>query len=172
MHQLYNPQPYYGTQQVAIGNGELLPINQTKQSIIITPNCKLLLQNSLHVSSISHNLIYIQKLADDNFCSIILYSHGFTIKDNKTNQVLLQGPLSQALYQTSSPSSCSLNSTFISSTTSSSLWHRPLGHPSHCIQAMLHLSKHTYLDTLFNKKKIVFSLDHYGCLLCINIQAL
>lgn len=85
---LCDPEPYYGTQQVVVGSGELLPITHTRQGTLSTPNRKLSLQSLLHVPSISHNLIFVQKFDTDNFCSTNFNSHGFTIKDMKNNQIL------------------------------------------------------------------------------------
>lgn len=75
--QLFNARPYNGTQQVAIVNGDLLPIHQSGQGLLPTLKHQLLLNSLLHVHLITHNLIFVHKLASKNFCSITFDSSNF-----------------------------------------------------------------------------------------------
>lgn len=132
-NQLYNPQPYFGTQQVEIGNGEHLQITQSGKGILPTSTHKLSLSSLLHIPSIFHNLISFQTLANDNSCSICFESNGFCIKEMMSNQVLPQRPLSKGLYQVKQHPHYKA----YLSTTSSLLWHNWLGLPSALTQTKL-----------------------------------
>lgn len=111
---------------MAINNGYLLPIHSSGQGLLLTPNKKLPLNSLLHIPYISHNFISVQWLSLDNSCSISFNSFGFSIKDSKTSQVLLHGPLNQGLYHIK-PSKTSLVA-YTNLTTTSSLWHRRFDH--------------------------------------------
>lgn len=128
-----------GNQQIAIGNGDLLPINQTRQGLLSTSKYSLLLKLLLHVPSVSRNLISIQKLAHENLCYITFDSSGFTIKDWRTNLTLLTRSIYRSLYQAKTTLSSSSPNYCFSATTTFGLWHRRLGHPSPSVQSKLHL---------------------------------
>ncbi|PKU70208.1 Retrovirus-related Pol polyprotein from transposon TNT 1-94 [Dendrobium catenatum] len=136
--QLQNSQPYIGSDSISIANGTSLPITSTGQGLLPLPNTqrKLHLQKLLHVPSLTHNLLSIQKLTADNDCSVCFDTFGFTIKDNQTNQTILRGRSRDGLYVIPSTSSPSFHNQHKSTTT----WHARLGHPH--LQQLQHLARH------------------------------
>ncbi|PKU86178.1 Retrovirus-related Pol polyprotein from transposon TNT 1-94 [Dendrobium catenatum] len=113
-----------------VGNGDLLPITQTGKGLLPTPSRKLRL-NPLHfVPTLHHNLLSLNKLITDNGCSVLFDSSGYTIKDPTTNHILLRGQARHGLYPifTESPSP---NTALVAVSSTESLWHRRLGHPSY-----------------------------------------
>ncbi|PKU77483.1 Retrovirus-related Pol polyprotein from transposon TNT 1-94 [Dendrobium catenatum] len=131
--QLQNIQPYNGNSQVQVGNGQQLSIAHTGQGLLPTPSRKLQLSNILHVPHLSHNLLSIHKLTNDNSCFVLLDANGFAIKDSRTNKLLLHGPHHHGLYpiKISNPSSSdNFNTALLAASTSSATWHQRLGHPS------------------------------------------
>lgn len=117
-----------------VGNGDLLPIHSSSQGLLHIPNMSLILNALLHVSSISHNLIFIQKLPLNNYYSINFDSFGFSIKDRKINSLTFN----HRFYQNST-SRTTLTICF-TTTSVPSLWNWCLDHPSSSIQSKLHLS--------------------------------
>ncbi|PKU66893.1 Retrovirus-related Pol polyprotein from transposon TNT 1-94 [Dendrobium catenatum] len=136
--QLQHPLPYTGSDSISIANGTSLPINSTSQGILPLPNTprKLYLQKLLHVPSLTHNLLSIQKLTADNDCSVCFDTFGFTIKDNRTNQTILKGRSRDGLYVIPSTTISALHNQHKSTTT----WHARLGHPH--LQLLQHLARH------------------------------
>uniref|UniRef100_A0A2N9I8B6 CCHC-type domain-containing protein n=1 Tax=Fagus sylvatica TaxID=28930 RepID=A0A2N9I8B6_FAGSY len=105
--------PYKGSDQVAVGNGQSIPIN---------------------------NIGNVHKLCTDNNCSCYFDSNKFLIQDLPSGKVLYKGLSRNGLYpihthphsSTSTPSvhvSPSV-SAFLSSKNKWQLWHQRLGHPS------------------------------------------
>ncbi|PKU60575.1 Retrovirus-related Pol polyprotein from transposon TNT 1-94 [Dendrobium catenatum] len=127
---------YPGSDGVFIGDGRNIPIAHSGTSILPTPTRKLFLSNLLHVPDISHNLISISNLVQDNNISVTFDPMGFVFKDLTTNQPLLRGPCSAGLYRIVPPSTAkSPTSAFQASNDSRSHWHDRLGHPN---SRMLH----------------------------------
>lgn len=60
------------------------------KEILCTLNCKPYLHILFHVTTISYNLLLISNLVFDSNASISFDIYVFTIKDDKTNKVLLQ----------------------------------------------------------------------------------
>ncbi|KAI0497994.1 hypothetical protein KFK09_021235 [Dendrobium nobile] len=56
---LVNSQPYHGSQQIQVGNGQSLSISNTGQGILPTPTRKFVLSPLLHVPEVSHNLLSV-----------------------------------------------------------------------------------------------------------------
>lgn len=117
-----------------VGNGQQLHIANTSQGFLPTPYRKLHLPHILHVPKLSHNFLSIHKLTNDNSCYVLLDSHGYAIKDSRTNMIILYGPNRHGLYPISSSSSFKSRSSaaraLLASTQVSSLWHQRLEHPS------------------------------------------
>lgn len=51
---------YYGDDNVLVGNGNFLTIDNTGDSRIVTPNTSFYLMDVLHASNLGTNLIYVQ----------------------------------------------------------------------------------------------------------------
>lgn len=85
--------PYNGPTRVSVGNGQNLDKENTRKGFISTPKHQFNINNVLHVPSLSKNLLFVQKYASDNHCSL-----RFLIQDKATNRVLCQGPCKNGLY--------------------------------------------------------------------------
>ncbi|PKU67898.1 Retrovirus-related Pol polyprotein from transposon TNT 1-94 [Dendrobium catenatum] len=128
---------------------------------------KFLLRRLLHVPTLSHNLISVNRLINDNSCSVIFYSNGFTIKDSRTNWTLLQGPSHRGLYPIKSSSSLqsSVSSTdqaLHTTTVNATQWHQRLGHPAISTQRLLStvLPTSTLSNTSFHCSACVRAKSH------------
>ncbi|KAI0488074.1 hypothetical protein KFK09_027898 [Dendrobium nobile] len=109
--------PYNGRDQVFVGNGNPLPIQNIGNGILPTPTRKLALTPLFHVPRLTHRLISISKLTRDNNCSITFDKSGFRVKDTKTKQSLLRGQCRNGLYPIPcSPSIVAASTTVASST--------------------------------------------------------
>ncbi|WVZ54478.1 hypothetical protein U9M48_005265 [Paspalum notatum var. saurae] len=102
------------------------------------------LRNVLIASNMVHNLLSIRHFTTDNSCSVEFDSSGLTVKDLVSRRQLLRcestGPLYTLRLPTSaaSPSTSSLSVAFTATT--STTWHRRLGHPGRDILAQLNRS--------------------------------
>ncbi|KAI0493130.1 hypothetical protein KFK09_027406 [Dendrobium nobile] len=122
---------YSGSDGVFIGDGRNIPIAHSGTGILPTPTRKLFLSNLLHVPDISHNLISISNLVQDNNISVTFDPMGFVFKDLTTNQPILRGPCSSGLYRIAPPSTTTSSpSAFQASNNSQLHWHDRLGHPN------------------------------------------
>ncbi|WVZ82160.1 hypothetical protein U9M48_029453 [Paspalum notatum var. saurae] len=89
-----------------------------------------------------HNLLSIRQFTADNSCTVEFDSSGLTVKDLASRRPLLRcdsaGPLYTLRFPTSaaSPSTSSPSAAFVA-TTSSTTWHRRLGHPGRDVLAQL-----------------------------------
>ena len=137
MNNLNTHTSYQGTEQVAVGNGQSIPINNIGTGQLCTKLYNFRLLNLLHSSKISSNLLSVHKLCKDNNCSCYFDSNKFLIQDLPLGEVLYKGLSENGLYpihtnhpsvqtNTASPSV----SAFLSSKNKWQLWHHRLGHPS------------------------------------------
>ncbi|KAI3458706.1 hypothetical protein Pfo_015369 [Paulownia fortunei] len=88
---------YFGTNSIFVGNGQALSIIHIGKALLNSSHGKVLLNNVLVVPKIKKNLLSINKLVDDNFCTITFDSNKFVIKDQK-NQILVKGHREGDLY--------------------------------------------------------------------------
>jgi transposase InsO family protein len=136
MNNLQVQTPYKGTDQVAVGNGQSIPINNIGHGQLNTSFYKFRLNNLLHSSKISSNLLSVHKLCKDNTCSCYFDSNKFLIQDLHSGKVLYKGLSSNGLYPIHTQPSPSFTtasptvSAFLSSRNKWQLWHHRLGHPS------------------------------------------
>jgi hypothetical protein len=117
--------------QIHTASGAGMDIRHIGQSIIRTPNHDWHLKNILHVPSASKSLLFTSRLAKDNHVFVEYWPNSFFVKDRDRREILLQGRCVGGLYHLSASSSSSHGQQahgVIKS--SSSLWHRRLGHPS------------------------------------------
>ncbi|CAL8992400.1 unnamed protein product [Prunus brigantina] len=123
--------------QVVFGNGDSLPITHFVNVSFSSGNFLFRLFDVLHVPSLHKNLLSIAQFTQDSLVSITFFPWGYIIRDLKTGVVLFQGPCKDGLYpiflQLLSTSPTALT-TIVSS---SSLWHRRLGHPSNKVLGTL-----------------------------------
>jgi hypothetical protein len=95
-------------------------------AIINTASHTLHLNNVLHVSNASKNLIFVHRFFNDNHASLEYFPHHFLIKDLDTRKVLLEGPCKDGLY----PIPTSWRKVFVALMPTLQHWHSRLGHPS------------------------------------------
>ncbi|KAI0489219.1 hypothetical protein KFK09_029061 [Dendrobium nobile] len=121
---------YNGQDSVSIANGSSLSIQNSGQGLLPLPDSarKLHLQNLLHVPTLTHNLISISKLTNDNQVSICFDANGFVIKDLQDNRPFLRGQMHNGLY-TIRHSPIERPEVHLANNTSANLWHSRLGHP-------------------------------------------
>ena len=122
---------------VIIGNGHALPITRVGHTTLSTPNHTFYLNNVLVTPDLIKNLISTRKFTTDNFVSVEFDPFGLSVKDFRTKNVIVRcnslGDLYPFWWPPPSPAHA------LSTTTSSStLWHRRLGHLSS--QALSHLA--------------------------------
>jgi hypothetical protein len=132
LQQLTLAQPYPGSDQVLVGDGTGLNISHIGQTSISTPKKPLCLKNVLHVPNMQTNLLSVSKLCKTNQCSVEFFPHCFVVKDLKSGQALLQGPLKQDLYHLpiKPPQASYSPHALVTSYHSPNIWHHKLGHPA------------------------------------------
>lgn len=69
LNNLSNPSQFKGIEQVTVGNGQALPINNIGNSSIHTKYHKFILRNVFHVPRIAMNLLFVHKFCLHNNCS-------------------------------------------------------------------------------------------------------
>ena len=78
---LEDVKPYLGSDQVTIGNGQSLPIRHCGNKLFSTSSRQFQLQQVLHVTTLSTNLISVSKLCYDNLVFFEFHSSCFLVKD-------------------------------------------------------------------------------------------
>jgi hypothetical protein len=91
-------QPFNGAYTVGVGNGAGLHIKNIGSSLVLSNKSQFLLKDVLHCPNVSTNLLLINKFCLDNNCWFALTGSSFTVNDNLTGSVLLQGPSENRLY--------------------------------------------------------------------------
>jgi transposase InsO family protein len=127
--------PYQGQEQVSVGNGQNLPIQNIGNSQLHTKYYQFQLKNVLHVPRIASNLLSVHKLCLDNNCSCYFDAKKFSIQDLPTGRILYKGLSNNGVYPIQSPMFIpAANKTACAAHSISSdkwhLWHSRLGHPS------------------------------------------
>ena len=109
---------------ITVGDGTTIPITCRGPSRLHSPHSTFHLHDVLVAPALVRNLLSVRQFTRDNACSVEFDSCGFSIKDQQTGRVTLRCNSGGDLYTfpTTPSTSCSL-------ATTSSLWHRRLGHP-------------------------------------------
>ncbi|KAL4353379.1 hypothetical protein GQ457_06G022380 [Hibiscus cannabinus] len=94
-----NGTDYNGPCKLVVGNGHSLDICKTCHVVIPTRSRSLVINDLLHVPSITKNLISVSKFARDNDVYFELHAKQCLVKDGGTGEVLLQGQETNGLYQ-------------------------------------------------------------------------
>jgi len=115
---------------IIVGNGNLLPITSVGSHSFSTTRRHLVLSNVLVSPNIIKNLISVRRFTIDNNCSIEFDPFGLSVKDLQTRSVIARCNNTGNLYPffPPAPSSTTALTAAASSTT---LWHRRLGHVGH-----------------------------------------
>ena len=156
-------QPFQQTEEVAVGNGTGLKIENTGSSLFQSPNFAYFkLKDVLHCTQASANLLSIEKFCIDNHCYFLLtFSHYF-VKDLLTHATLLEGRNENGLYPLQlgkiSHRGTKIFTALIRIKTTSLVWHFRLGHPA--LEVVNHVVKDNSLpvsSTNFNKTSVCTS---------------
>ncbi|GJZ78725.1 ribonuclease H-like domain-containing protein [Tanacetum coccineum] len=123
---------------VHVGDGNSIPVTNTRHSIIPSIHRPLYLHNVLVTLNIIKNLIYVRQFTRDNNCTIKFDAFAFSVMDFLTHHILLRCDSSSDLYPVTKPSNIPI--AFVS--TSSSTWHQHLGHPGDEVLRSL-MSRHS-----------------------------
>ncbi|KAL4323170.1 hypothetical protein GQ457_11G001470 [Hibiscus cannabinus] len=94
-----NGTDYNGPGKLVVGNGHSLNICKTGHVVIPTRSRALVINDLLHVPSITKNLISVSKFARDNDVYFEFHAKQCLVKDEETREVLLQGQEANGLYQ-------------------------------------------------------------------------
>uniref|UniRef100_A0A2N9IRZ8 Integrase catalytic domain-containing protein n=1 Tax=Fagus sylvatica TaxID=28930 RepID=A0A2N9IRZ8_FAGSY len=134
---LNSQSPYQGQDQVSVGNGQHLPIQNIGNANLHTKLHKFQLRNVLHVPRIASNLISVHKLCLNNNCSCYFDANKLLIQDLPTGRLLYQGLSRNGVYpihssstlfnSASNKTACAVHSV---TPDKWQLWHSRLGHPS------------------------------------------
>jgi histone deacetylase 1/2 len=122
---------YHGNDQIHTTSGSGMDIHHIDHSVIHTPSHDLHLNNILHVPNATKSLLSTSRLSRDNHAFVEYWPNFSFIKDQDTREVMLQGRCVDGLYPLPSSSTSPLgHHAHGAAKSSSSLWHRRLGHPS------------------------------------------
>lgn len=125
---LHVSSPYEGPDQIRVGNGDNLHIENIGSTFFFHNSRKFHLKTLYHVPNISANLLSVSQFSRDNNCFFEFHPTFFVVKDCSTARVLLRGTNKGGLYQfddVSSPQSTK----FALLSASLPVWHQRLGHP-------------------------------------------
>ncbi|WVZ59388.1 hypothetical protein U9M48_009534 [Paspalum notatum var. saurae] len=124
---------------IMVGDGSCFPVTSVGDAGSLG---SFRLPNVLVAPHMVHNLLSIRQFTADNSCTVEFDSSGLTVKDSASRRPLLrcdsQGPLYTLRLPPSaaSPSASPSSAAFVA-TTSSTTWHRRLGHPGRDVLAQL-----------------------------------
>uniref|UniRef100_A0A2N9F7W8 Integrase catalytic domain-containing protein n=1 Tax=Fagus sylvatica TaxID=28930 RepID=A0A2N9F7W8_FAGSY len=128
--------PFKGPEQVSVGNGQNLPIQNIGNTQLHTKLHHFRLRNVFHVPRIASNLLSVHKLCLHNNCSCYFDSNKLLVQDLPTGRILYQGQSENGVYPIHSSSflksvynKFAFNSS-LSAANNWLLWHTRLGHPS------------------------------------------
>lgn len=133
---LHQPQEYSGSDSVMVGNGAGLRISHTGNIYFHKFGSEFKLEDVFCVPAIKKNLLSVARFTIDNNCSFHFFPWGYSVKDLAKGKVLLKGPIKDNLYplHLSSAklrnSNAAISNAFLSSKTTSEVWHNRLGHPN------------------------------------------
>lgn len=93
--------PYNGEEQVYIGNGNGLPIQNIGMSVININNSaneNLFIKKLLHAPAISKNLSSVSRFTKDNNVYFEFHADKCIVKCRETKKILLEGAVMDCLY--------------------------------------------------------------------------
>ncbi|PIM97468.1 hypothetical protein CDL12_30061 [Handroanthus impetiginosus] len=127
-------QDYNGIEEIAMGDGNMIPISHTGNTQLSASNLRFKLSNSLCAPTIKCNLIPISKFCHNNLTFVEFFPTKFFVKDPTTEALLVCGHNREILYECPSghhsyPHLPPKSSHFLTTKVPKFLWHRRLGHP-------------------------------------------
>jgi len=84
-------EPYFGNDNLHVGDGKTLPISHLGHTKVYTPHRSFTLSNVLLVPAIIKPLLSVQKFCLDNNVYFEFHPCVFYVKDLNTHEVLLSG---------------------------------------------------------------------------------
>ena len=135
LHTLHPPSSS-SPSSIIVGNGTLLPVTSTGSHSFSTIRRPLVLSNVLVSPNIIKNLISVRRFTTDNNCSIEFDPFGLSVKDLQTRSVIARCNSTGDLYPFF-PAPSSTTAALTTATSSTSLWHRRLGHLGHAALSQL-----------------------------------
>jgi hypothetical protein len=121
-HPLHSSHP----SSIVVGNGSTLPVTSVGALVLPGP---FYLNDVLVAPHITHNLLSVRRFTTDNSCSIEFDPSGFSVKDLATRTLLARCDSSGPVYTLRPSTTGVFPPPVLVSTTSSTTWHRRLGHP-------------------------------------------
>jgi hypothetical protein len=109
-------------------DGTGMRISHIGNSVLCTPHTSFRLTDILHVPNATKNLLSVHRFTLDNHVFIEFHPFQFLIKDQATRRILFRGPCYGGLYPLMPITSAASKHAFITIKSSSSTWHRRLGH--------------------------------------------
>ncbi|WVZ53344.1 LOW QUALITY PROTEIN: hypothetical protein U9M48_004304, partial [Paspalum notatum var. saurae] len=119
---------------IVVGNGALLPISTSGVAHLPGP---FHLHDVLVAPNLIKNLISVHRFTTDNSCSIEFDPFGCSVKDLQSRNVIAMCNSSGPLYPLHLPASALTPLALHAAATTSTLWHRRLGLPSHEVLSRL-----------------------------------
>lgn len=127
-HGLHQNEDYTGTEEIAMGDGTMIPITHTGSTHLHASNSTFHLSNTLCAPAIKHKLISVSKFCQDNLVSIEFFPLKFLVKDLSSGTPLVCGRSKDGLYEW--PHFQPPMSFTAITKHPLDLWHRRLGHPN------------------------------------------
>jgi hypothetical protein len=112
---------------IFVGNRSLLPITSTSHTFFPTPNRPIHFSHILVSPHIIKILISVYQFTIDNQISVEFDPYGPSVKDTHTRNMVIRSNSSRQLYPLFPPAS-SPSLALLAGASSSTLWHRQLGH--------------------------------------------
>ncbi|GKV35758.1 hypothetical protein SLEP1_g43978 [Rubroshorea leprosula] len=101
---LSHSSPYSGSEFIQVGNGQLLPVTHSGNTVLSSSSHSFKLNNVLVSPYLHKNLISVRQFTKDNNCSVEFDSSGSSVKDIHSKNVLLHCNSAEGLYFVSSSS--------------------------------------------------------------------
>ncbi|KAB2613128.1 hypothetical protein D8674_035444 [Pyrus ussuriensis x Pyrus communis] len=95
---IQSPYPYFGEENVYVGDGQGIAIHHIGNSTVSTPHASFRLSNILHVAQMKFNSLSAYQFLKDNYCSLTLGSNGSEIKYHSSGRILFRGPIREGFY--------------------------------------------------------------------------
>jgi hypothetical protein len=130
-----SPHPSHPS-SIVIGKGSTLPVTSVGVSVFLRP---FYLNDVLVAPHITHNLLSVRRFTTDNSCSIEFDPLGFHVKDMATRTPSPTVKARAHLHASASSTGASSPPVLVS-TTSSTTWHRRLGHSGPDVMTKLNSS--------------------------------
>lgn len=121
---------YSGEDHIHTASGAGMNISHVGHTNVHTPNHDIHLKNVLYVPQATKNLVYVHKLAFDNYAFLEFHPKFFLIKDQATKKTILRRKCHKGLYPLPSyliKQACGATKASLS------WWHNHLDHPSSTI---------------------------------------